>query len=144
MSEDRRAILQMLSDGKITPDEAGRLIDALEGSAAGPSSGSASPSGGTTKPRPKYLRFVVDADEGGSPTKVNVRVPMQMLRAGVRLASIIPPNARDKVNEALAKNGMPFDISALKPENLESLVDQLSELNFDVDQEHTKVRVFCE
>jgi hypothetical protein len=144
MSEDRRAILQMLSDGKVTADEADRLIGALEGSSAGSAAGSASPSNGAAKPRPKYLRVVVDADEGGSPTKVNVRVPMQLLRAGVRLASIIPPHARDKVNEALAKNDMPFDINALKPENLEDLVDQLNELTVDVDQEHTKVRVFCE
>jgi len=30
MNEQRRQILQMLAEGKITADEAGRLIDALE------------------------------------------------------------------------------------------------------------------
>ena len=78
------------------------------------------------------------------PTKVNIRVPMQLLRAGVRLSSIIPPHARDQVNAAMAQNGVPFDISALKPENLDDLIEQLNELTVDVDKEHTKVRVFCE
>ena len=69
---------------------------------------------------------------------------MQLLRAGVRLASIIPPHAREKVNAAMAENGVPFDINALKPENLEELVEQLNDITVDVDQERTKVRIFCE
>jgi hypothetical protein len=51
---------------------------------------------------------------------------MQLLRAGVRLSSLIPPKARDEVNAAMAKQGIPFDINQLKPENLEELVDQLA------------------
>ncbi len=45
---------------------------------------------------------MVDAADEDGPTKVNVRVPMQLLRAGVKLTSIIPPRARDEVNAALA------------------------------------------
>jgi hypothetical protein len=150
MNENRRQILEMLANGAITADEAERLIAALEketpamagtGAAAG------------SKPRPKYLRVVVE-DESGSgplagggsrgPTKVNVRVPMQLLRAGVKLASLIPPQAQIKVNDALHQQGMTLDLSQLKPENLEELVDQLSELTVDVDDSKAKVRVFCE
>ncbi|HEX5379638.1 MAG TPA: hypothetical protein VFW47_13755 [Phenylobacterium sp.] len=145
MSEDRRSILQMLAEGKVTADEADRLIAALErgGSAAAPGPGPAP--AGRNRPPPKYLRVAVDTDEGhGGPTKVNVRVPMQLLRAGVRLSSIIPPHAREKVNAAMARNGVDFDINALKPENLEELIEQLNDLTVDVDQERTKVRIFCE
>ena len=39
---------------------------------------------------------------------------------------------------------MPFDIGQIKPENLEEMIDQLNELTVDVDQEKTRVRVFCE
>src|SRR5262249_29858684 len=93
----------------------------------------------------KYLRVLVDTDEpGDGPTKVNIRVPMQLLRAGVRLSSIIPPKAREEGNAAMARKGIPFDINQVKPENLEELVEQLSELTIDVDQEKTKVRIFCE
>ena len=89
--------------------------------------------------------MLVDTLEGGDgPTKVNVRVPLQLLRAGVRLSSIIPPQARERVNAAMAENGVPFDINALKPENIDELIDQLNDLTVDVDKEHTKVRVFCE
>ena len=50
-----------------------------------------------------------------APTKVNVRVPMQLLRAGVKLTGVIPTRARDEVNAALRKEGIGFDINNLSP-----------------------------
>ncbi|MEK8105747.1 hypothetical protein NKG94_12490 [Micromonospora sp. M12] len=38
----------------------------------------------------KYLRVLVDATDNGEPSRVNVRVPLQLLRAGVRLAALVP------------------------------------------------------
>jgi hypothetical protein len=144
MNEDRRQILQMLADGKINADEAERLIAALERNA-----GAAPPAPSAVAPaaKPKYLRVCVDTMEGDDgPTKVNIRVPMQLLRAGVRLSSLIPAEARDQVNAAMREQGVPFDITQLKPENLEELIDTLNDLTVDVDQERTgtKVRVFAE
>ena len=142
MNPDRRPVLQMLSEGKITADEAERLLSALdrsEAQAAGPAAAQV----GHNAP-PKYLRVTVDAMEHGSPTKVNVRVPMALLRAGVRLTSLIPPAAREEVNRELAKNGVPFDIGQLKPENLDELVSHLNDLTVDVDSADAKVRVYCE
>ena len=141
MNEDRRAVLQMLADGKINADEAERLIGALERNGPEPARGSDPPN----RRAPKYLRVAVDTDEPGEgPTKVNIRVPMALLRAGVRLTSLVPPAARDQLNAELAKNGVAFDLNQLKPENLEDLVDQLDELTVDVDQDKTKVRIYCE
>ena len=37
------------------------------------------------------------------PTTVNVRVPMQLLRAGVRLASLIPAQAHEQFDEAFSR-----------------------------------------
>ena len=141
MDPDRRSILQMLADGKISADEAERLIAAMD------RNGSLTPA--TTAGRsgsPKYLRVLVDTDEPGQggPTKVNIRVPMALLRAGVRLTSLMPPQAREHINAEMAKNGVPFDIGQMRPENLEDMLDQLNDLQVDVDQERTKVRVFCE
>ena len=101
------------------------------------------------KPKPKYLRVLVEAADkfnrhDGKPTKVNIRVPMALLRAGVRLTSLIPPSARDQVNEQLSKNGVPFDIGQLKPENLEDLISHLDDLTVDVDAQDAKVRIYCE
>jgi len=140
MNDDRRSILQMLAEGKINAEEAERLLSALDRSE--PAAPRPVAAGGGA---PRYLRVSVDTDEpGDGPTKVNIRVPMSLLRAGVRLTSLIPPQARDHLNAELAKNGVPFDIATLKPENLEDLIDQLNELTVDVDQEKTKVRIYCE
>lgn len=142
MNPDRRSVLQMLSDGKITADEAERLLSALDRSDPPPAAEPRSVTGHNGSP--KYLRVTVDALEDTKPVKVNVRVPMALLRAGVRLTSLIPPAARDEVNRELAKNGVPFDIGQLKPENLDELVSHLNDLTVDVDSAEAKVRVYCE
>lgn len=158
MNENRRQILEMLSAGKITADEAERLLAALEpagssgefvGSAA--TGKGAGPGGATVKTRAKYLRVLVEADESSTgmkgTTTVNVRVPMQLLRAGVRLASLIPQQAHGQLDDALSKHGVPITLSQIKPENLEEIIDQLEDLTVDVDGKdgnQTKVRVFCE
>ena len=143
MTEDRKRILAMLGDGKITADEAERLLDALgsRGAPVASTSGSSWPS----NTAPKYFRVEVNANDGADgPTKVNVRVPMQLLRAGVKLGALIPPRARDEVNAALAREGIPFDINTIKPENLEELVEHLAGMTVDVDNKDAKVRVYCE
>ena len=140
MNDDRKRILAMLAEGKITADEAERLLDAL---GRGPTPILSAATGSSRAP--KYFRVEVDANDGADgPTKVNVRVPMQLLRAGVRLGALIPAKARDEVNAAMAREGIAFDINQLKPENLEELIEHLAEMTVDVDNEHAKVRVYCE
>ena len=151
MNEERRSILEMLAAGKITADEAEKLLAAVEPRATA-SGGAADGSSGATEPRPKYLRVVVEADETmtglkGGPTVVNVRVPMQLLRAGVRLAGLIPVQAHGQLDEAFSKHGVPITLSQIKPENLEELIDHLDDLTVDVDGKDgnaTKVKVYCE
>ncbi len=136
MNENRMKILEMLAAGKITAGEAEQLLTALQNE----------PTPAPQNGKPKFIRVVV-TDEGhaGDPVNVNVRVPMQLLRAGVKLVSLIPPKARDQVNAALHREGVPLDLNEIKPENLEALVEHLSELTVDVDGgRNSKVRVFCE
>jgi hypothetical protein len=135
MNEHRREILEMLSQGKISTDEAERLLAALDRERPSADEPAA------PNRRPKYLRVNVQAEED---TKVNVRVPMQLLRAGVRLASLIPPQARARVNEAMHERGVTLDLAQINPENLEELIDQLGDMTVDVDNEDVRVRVFCE
>jgi Asp-tRNA(Asn)/Glu-tRNA(Gln) amidotransferase B subunit len=141
MNEQRRQVLQMLAEGKITADEAERLIDALEREQPESPPGAAS----RQKPRPKYLRVVVIDNSGGDePSRVNVRVPLQLLRAGVRLTSLIPAQALKKLNAQLDKSGVPIDLTELKPQQLEELIEQLDDLTIDVDDADSRVQVFCE
>jgi len=157
MNENRRQILEMLAAGKITANEAEQLIAALEPNTAAPAgefNGRTAGSNGwpnsdkdaPVKSRLKYLRVLVESTEKGGPTTVNVRVPMQLLRAGVRLASLIPQQAHDELDATLSKHGVPLTLSQIKPENLEELIDHLEDLSVDVDakDEKAKVRVFCE
>jgi len=139
MNGDRRKILEMLATGKITADEAEGLLAALEKGPAGAGAGT-----GPEKPKPKYVRVLVEDENAKGPTRVNVRVPIQLLRAGVKLTSLIPPEARDRVNSHLRHEGVPFDLSQVNAENLEDLVNQLDELTVDINENQTKVRVFCE
>jgi hypothetical protein len=160
MNENRRQILEMLAAGKITADEAERLLSAIEPGSA-PAvlesmgrAGSATAGGGEVlqaKARSKYLRVLVEADESMTgikgATTVNVRVPLQFLRAGVRLASLIPSQAHGQLDEAFIKHGVPVTLSQIKPENLEELIDHLEGLTVDVDGNNgktVKVKVFCE
>jgi hypothetical protein len=140
MNEQRKDILDMLAEGKITAAEAEQLIAALErDQPPAASSLDARPKG-----KAKYLRVMVDALENGEPTRVNVRVPLQLLRAGVRLAALIPPQALGKANAELNKSGVPFDLTQLKPEQLEALVEHLDEMTVEVDAPDANLRVFCE
>jgi hypothetical protein len=154
MNENRRQILEMLAAGKLTADEAERLLAALDSEPVGAGPGGVSQIGGIrtgAKSAPKYLRVLVEADESMTGNKglttVNVRVPMQLLRAGVRLAALIPQQAHNQLDQALSNSGVPLTLSQIKPENLEELIDHLEDLTVDVDGKEgnqTKVRVFCE
>lgn len=142
MNEQRRQILEMLAEGKITADEAERLIDALERQRPEPAPMAAA----GARTRLKYLRVVVNSEDAGSegPSRINVRVPLQLLRAGVRLTSLIPPQVVMKVNGELERSGWPIDLTQLKPQQLEELIDHLGELAVDVDDPGAKIQVFCE
>ncbi|GAB1691924.1 SHOCT-like domain-containing protein [Krasilnikovia sp. M28-CT-15] len=142
MNDNRLQVLQMLADGQVSAEEAERLIAALDKQPAA----SATRAVEATTGNPRYLRIFVDEQQDGAdgPTKVNIRVPFQLLRAGVKLASLIPNGAKDQINEALRKNGVPIDVTQLKPEDFDDLVVHLADLTIDVEEKDTKVRIFAE
>jgi len=141
MTEQRKDILQMLSEGKITAEEADQLIAALERDQPSVSSTVE----GRPKTKMKYLRVLVDTnDDLDGTVRVNIRVPLQLLRAGVRLASLVPPQALGSANDELRRSGVPIDLSQLKPEQLDELIEHLGDMTVEVDQPDTKVHIFCE
>jgi hypothetical protein len=134
MSENQKKILEMLADKKINADEAYRLLSALEPEGSAPGSAPKKEAGAKTKP--KYLRCsIVSGREdrhGGKGGHVNVRVPMTLVRSGVKLTSLLPREARDKVTSALEEKGIDFDMRNVKPEDLDQLIEALSELEVDI------------
>ena len=144
MSENQKRILEMLEAKKISVDEAERLLSLVESQPAAETKtpGEAS----EKKPNPKYLRVVVQpgTENGSGGERVNVRVPIALVRAGMKLTSLIPPHASNHVNEALREKGIDFDLRNLKPEDLEELIDALSDLEVDIQDGKEKVRVYME
>jgi hypothetical protein len=139
VSDDRLRILNMLAGGKITADEADRLLTALERRGAG----EVGPARAPDAKAPKYLRVQVHKDERGDreAKDVNIRVPLQLLRAGVRLPGLLPPKARATLAAAMAEKGMDFDLDKLKSDNLEAFIAALSEMAIDIDAHDGKARV---
>ncbi len=145
MSEDRKRILAMLAEGKITADEADLLLDSLATPAtepaAEPSPSADWPTGpSATGGTPKFLYVKVT----GGKDKVDVKVPLSVLRAGLKLTSLIPPQAMDQINESMGEHGMSLDFNNLKPEDIEELITSLREMEINVHSESGEnVRVFC-
>ena len=145
MTENQKKILEMVADKKITVDEAYRLLSLIQ-----PSEGSGSDEPKERKPSPKYMRVVIDTEhswENGcdrGPAHVNIRVPVALLRAGVKLATLIPPEAYDQVDERLKNRGIMFDLRNMKPENVEELIQALNDLEVDIHGGQEKVRVYTE
>jgi Fe-S-cluster formation regulator IscX/YfhJ len=147
MTESQKKILEMLAEKKISTDEAYRLLNALDTGDSGPKASSGE--GTVSGKKAKYLRVTVTPDpDNPNPEhtdRVNVRVPMNLIRAGIKLTSLIPGEATDKVNEALKDKGINFDVRNVKPEDLEELILALADLEVDVSSSHgEKVKVFVE
>lgn len=143
LAEERRRILNLLAEGKLDAAAAENLLEAL---AIQPGAQSDAMGGDVAVADPKCLRVLVDGhtDEHGM-GKVNARVPFTLIRAGVRLAALLPTAVHEPINRALRDNGMAIDISKIKPENLEDLVTHWRELAVDVEGANGEtVRVFCE
>jgi len=151
MSEERRRILQMLGEGKITADEAEELLDAIEKqyrtddvevSTFGTDADSENEKKHSKKP--KFLRIIVEPKDGGKGEKVNIRIPMMLLRAGVKLASVVPGGAKDKINDKMKEQGIDIDLNNLDSKSLDEIVTGLGSMCIDVDDDKEKVKIFCE
>ncbi len=143
MHAERRSILDMLERGKIGVDDAEKLLDAI-GETAAPQAVRETYTGTPAKAR--FLRVVVessdaDADKG---ERVDIRVPVQLLRAGIKLGALIPQHARFKIDRALDDKGININLKDIKPETVEEFLEGLSGLTVNVDGGTERVRVFCE
>lgn len=140
MNEERRKVLDMLSQGKITVDEAEKLLAALGAAEPEETAGT----GASGRRSWKYLRVQVEpgpaSDDG---ERVNIRVPFKLIRAGLKFAAFIPREAHDKVNRAFKEKGMDVDLARITPQDLEEIVANLDDMTIEVDGKD-KVRIFCE
>jgi hypothetical protein len=137
MSEERKKVLEMLAEGKISVDEAERLLEALKRKVS-----ETSPQTALTQSLnnlPKYLFVKVDAVDGD---KVNIRVPLKLVKAGIKLQALLPQDAQDKINAKLNEKGL--NLEDFTAENYKDILDALSEFHVNVDDKKgDKVRIYC-
>jgi hypothetical protein len=144
-TSDARRILELLAQGKITVDEADQLLRAIDGAPAdqAPKSSTAD---GASRPPAKWLRVTVDkAAHDHRPRKqVSVRVPMALVRGGVKLGAIVPRIAAEPLNKHLREQGIDVDLSKIDLSQIDNVLDHLGETTIDVDDGRAQVRITCE
>ena len=90
MSEERARILQMVSENQIDAQEAARLLGALN-SAPSEAEGSAET---VRTGRARWFRVRVTDMETGR-TKVNVNLPLSLVKVGMRMGAHFAPEVED-------------------------------------------------
>jgi hypothetical protein len=132
MSDETRKVLEMLSSGKITVQEAEQLLQAVK-----------DPASDEKKAEPKYFRILVNkpAREGKKAENVNIKVPITVVRGGLRLSSVFPGLMGKK--KIQLDNGTELDLSKIHYSDLEAMIKDIGELTVDVDGD-AQVRIRCE
>jgi len=93
--QEEMEILKMLEEGKVSAEEAAKLLDAVGGHSPEDDAGDGQP-GAAERARWFRLR-VVDGDQ----VKVNIRIPLFFTKwMGGNVARFIPPKAKEKMREA--------------------------------------------
>ncbi|MBI9106251.1 MAG: hypothetical protein JEZ04_05850 [Spirochaetales bacterium] len=139
MAEEKMRILKMLSEGKISPEEAEKLLNAVETGSDIPGSGKSLLSAMENK----YLYVQVEPKEGKSAERVSVKVPFALMKAGLNIAGLIPKEAKDKINSSMQDKGIDFDLQNLDPANIQEIMTALEELTVDVDTDDSTIKVYC-
>lgn len=137
MTVENRKVLDMLASGKITPDEAEKLLNHLAPENTEQSSTEAA--GRENKSRAKKLRHLRVFVEKPDGENVNVRVPVKLLMTGLKLSALVPGKAGMHMPD---KN---IDLSYLGKLKGKDLDNALAELDINIETEKgNKVHVFCE
>ena len=136
MNEERMRILHLLGEGKITADEADRLLHATEKL--------------TLQEEPlqrsrtsRYFYVKVEPKEGQSAERVSIKIPLALFKAGLNISKLIPAEALGTIQSSLYEKGLSFDLTSLDQENIDELLSALELMSIDVDTEETTVKVFC-
>jgi len=140
-NDDVRRILDLLAQGKISVDDAQRLIAAL-----GSRPDAAPAADGAAAAPPRYLKIAVHkpATAHHGEKDVKIRVPMTIMRGGMRLGAIIPGFGGERLRARLREQGIDLDLSKLDPAAIEAMLKELGEMNIDIDSGKAQVRITCE
>lgn len=109
MSEEKKKILQMVADGKLTPEEADRLLDAVK----------------EVRGKKRFFKVrVYDKNDRARPT-VNVNIPIAVLK----LASKLGRAFKGMMPEGMKINmhGKELALDEFTPEMIDEIVESIGE-----------------
>jgi hypothetical protein len=149
-TDERRRVLDMLAQGKLTVEEADQLLRALdarrdEGSATAAAAADAAP--------PRWVRIQVlkPPTDGRDAKAVNIRVPIAVVKGGMRLGAIIATFAGEKAAQRMKERGLDLDLSKINTDfskmngaEFDAFMKSLDEMNIQVDDGRSQVRITCE
>ena len=142
MSDDIRRVLDLLAQGKVTVEDADRLLRAIAADEA------RRPEGAPPADRPKlrWLRIAVHkpARDGHHDKDVNIRVPIAIVKSGMRLGALIPGMAGEQVSARLRERGLDIDFSKLDAAAIDEVLKELGDTNIEIDAGKSQVRITCE
>lgn len=142
MKEERLRILDLLAAGTISSEDAARLLEALGQSAGSEARTRTDSESRQTAGKIKWFCVVVHKQDE---RKVNVRIPVLLLRAGMKLKAMLPADVQAKVNMQLDEAGYGFRIDELEKANFDELLSALRDNPLIVESDDgERVRIFCE
>ena len=152
-------ILDMLADGRINAGEAKSLLALWSGAVASGTSRreregrrpGRSRDRGRDRARGRstgaYFHVRVDprVESGADPNadRVNIRVPIGLIKAGARLTSLIPGAAADRVNEMLSERGIDLDFKNLDADRLEEILAE-GDFMINITEGDCRIRISVE
>ena len=150
-TDDTRRILDMLSQGKITVDEADRLLRAVS---ADPPAGAAPAAPSTDPTRARWIRINIHkpaTDEAHGPKDVNIRVPIAVVKGGMRLGALIGTFAGEKAARRMKAQGLDIDLAKINSDlsqmngpEFDEFLRSLNDTNIEIDDGKAQVRITAE
>jgi len=127
MSSERIQILSMLKEGKISVEEAEQLLAAVGKKTEVDEQPADRPE---KKASMKYLRIIEERkgeDDESFRKHMNIRIPLVLLRAGAKLHTVLPTNAKEKIEGKLKDKLGGIGLDILESENMDALTEALGE-----------------
>ena len=151
-TDDTRRILDMLSQGKITVDDADRLLKALSG--ARPGEAAAAADAVTDEPhrtRGVHINVHKPANDDRPVKDLNIRVPIAVVKGGMRLGAIIATFAGEKAAQRMKARGIDLDMAKISGDfskmngvEFDAFLKSLDDMHIEVDDGKSQVRITCE
>ncbi len=125
-TDERMQILRMIQDGKISAEEGAELLEALDTRPSRPSPPPHPPAPPTAAREPRWFRVVI-TDTATGKTRVNMRLPVSLISAGLKMGAKFSPPVEGMNPEQL--------MAILRSGETGKVIDMLDE----EDSEHVEV-----